>query len=340
MNIRPGYVFDDVLLVPRHSTIKSRSDIDLTVDLGKGIVLKNPIVSSNMKHITDVDMAKALTKLGSLAILHRFVKKPEEDIWSMFKKATDNNKNKINNIGISVGIQLQDYKIVDSFIGYCKIYCVDVAHGDTRDCLKMVEYIASNDPSALLIAGNIATKEGALRLHDAGANVIKVGIGNGSICSTRIQTGNGVPQLTALEDVFKASKDKDGQRKFKIISDGGCSKSGDLVKALCFSDAVMLGNLLAGTDEAPGNLVEIDGIQYKEYAGSSTFKTTHVEGVAGVVKTKGPVELVIQKLLEGVRSGCSYQGVSNLEDLKEDPEFVSITNAGLKESHPHDIIRK
>ena len=157
-----------------------------------------------------------------------------------------------------------------------------------------------------------------------------------SLCTTRIETGNGVPQLTALKNVYEYA-----EGNFKVIADGGIKSSGDIVKALCFSDAVMLGNLLAGTDEAPGNIIKgTDGKTYKEYVGSSTHKSSHVEGVSALVPYKGPVGDVITKLMEGLRSGMSYQGVSNLVDLKKYPEFVTVSNAGLVESRPHDVIIK
>jgi IMP dehydrogenase/GMP reductase len=156
-----------------------------------------------------------------------------------------------------------------------------------------------------------------------------------SLCTTRVETGNGVPQLTALEEVYEQS---DRGKKFKIIADGGIRNAGDAIKALVFSHAVMLGNVLAGTDEAPGQTITVDGQTYKTYAGSSTHKINHIEGVTGLVPSKGPVKKVLEHLLDGIRSGCSYQGAHNLDELRKDPEFVLISNAGLTESKPHDII--
>lgn len=180
---------------------------------------------------------------------------------------------------------------------------------------------------------------------DTHSFIANFAIVHNSICSTRIMTGNGVPQLTAVESVYRESLNYDVQqseyvkenRKFKIIADGGIRKSGDGTKYLCFSDVLMLGNVIAGTDEAPGETMIIDGIKYKQYAGSSTLKTKHVEGAVGLVPSKGPVKDVIESFLEGIKSGCAYQGVDNLKDLKKDPQFVKITNAGLAESHPHSI---
>lgn len=753
MKIRKGYTFDDLLLVPKYSTINSRKPeagcIDTSVDLGKNIILKIPIVSANMKNITGYKMANTLTKLGGLPILHRFMS--VEENLKEFQKCEFKDK-----VGCSIGVGQSSKNRAKVLIeAGCKILCIDVAHGDHILSLQMIEYIAQTYPEVLLIAGNVATNLGAVRLYNSGADVVKCGIGPGcfiagtrilmadgtyeniediipgqriinkdgnpvtvlksfcsgiknvkkirhtlfyqptlvtsdhkywvgdleslstdsisahgyvkclstktrsqeskykwkeiqnvnkscllmprkinfelekdfeiklkkknsrnkaeiiiksnyysgyifgtflgdgnsslikyangsssgsvrwyfnkneqniveklktaihktinetikiksinniiecrlyykslaeflvsfgkkqnkhlpkcllvdnkeylqgiydglidsdghiesngrqrftntsyklielfnivcflltgifpnnekirpptigglknakiegcsksfrasiiktkekrltkiyqisklvendntnlkipvydlevdcdthsfiannaivhnSLCSTRIETGTGVPQMTALEDIFNVSCDltdsswdlikenykiwdleeqykkikesenkinldfvngklprNKSKRKFKIIADGGLRRSGDLVKALCFSDVVMLGSMLAGTNEAPGNIVKINGVSYKEYEGSSTHQTSNVEGVKAFVQYKGPAEEIIKKTIEGLRSGLSYQGCENLEKLKEDPEFIQVTNAGLIESHPHDVV--
>jgi IMP dehydrogenase len=339
LNIKSAYTFDDVLLIPKFSSIKSRSDVDLSVTLRKNIKLKMPIVSANMKNVTGPHMAKEIAAMGGLAILHRFFRDPVKDQI----EAINRFKIPTTNVGVSVGVQREDFESISAFVDAgIKIVCVDVAHGDHMSCISMVNYIHSNFPHLLLIAGNVANPNGALRLAEAGADVIKVGVGPGSLCTTRVETGNGVPQLTAISEACDAldkfnSNLEDG---IKIISDGGIKRAGDIVKALCFADCVMLGNVLAGTDEAPGDTITIDGKTYKQYAGSSTHKTNHVEGVSGLVPTKGCVENIIKNLLEGVRSGCSYQGVKNLNDLKNNPEFVLLSQSGLVESHPHSVIFK
>ena len=333
MNISTGYTFDDVLLVPKKSDIQSRDLIDLSVHLGKGIQLDIPVVSANMTNVTGPLMARTIASLGGLAILHRFVD-TEEEFVKQFRNATDYDCNLFNHVGASVGVQERDRKWVDAIVGAgCRILCVDVAHGHHTNCLKMCEYIAQTYPSVLLIGGNVATPEGAVDLMNAGVDVGKCGCGGGSLCSTRIETGNGVPQLSALDDIYKSLN----KCSMKILADGGLKKPGDLTKCLCFSHAVMLGNLLAGTDEAPGDIILVDGKQFKQYAGSSTHKSRHVEGVIGLVPYRGPVKQVILKLMEGLRSGMSYQGSVNLVELRNDPRFVAITNAGLIESKPHDV---
>jgi IMP dehydrogenase len=323
-----------------------------------------------MKDITEGTMAKAIIDFGGLALFHRFC--PIEQQIEMFKgsvlaESTAFAKGRYYRAGCSMGVKEIDFenisKIIDNAIGdiVCRVFCLDIAHCDCALSISMIEKVAKTYPDVLLIAGNISTASGARRLYDAGADVIKVGQGSGSLCSTRVETGNGVPQMTALHDVFEESlipmtimswdEEKKKRvstgvtvrspllenRKFKIIADGGIRRAGDIVKALCYSDAVMLGSLLSGTDETPGEVVMDLGMnrRFKQYAGSSTHKTRHVEGIVAHVECKGPVTDVLTKLTEGLRSGLSYQGCCDLEKLKEDPEFIQVTNAGLIESHPH-----
>jgi IMP dehydrogenase len=330
MEIRQGLTFDDVLLVPRHSDVKTRSEIDTSCDLGKGVFLKIPIIPANMKSIIETDMAKAVANYGGLAIFHRFMEVNEQ--VAMFNEAKGH-----GHVGIAIGVKEEDRERLAKLVAAgCRVVCIDVAHGDSILCVEMVSYVHKQYPDVLLIAGNIATAEGAMRLVNAGADVIKVGIGPGSLCTTRIETGNGVPQLTALMDVFEAQKKS--PKKFKIIADGGIKNSGDVVKALCFSDAVMMGNVFAGTDEAPGKVISVQGKPFKEYVGSSTHKASHVEGVTALVPYKGPVDRILTRLMEGVRSGCSYQGVQSTRALQLNPQFIKISHAGLTESHPHDVM--
>jgi IMP dehydrogenase len=342
MHIVEGLTFDDVLLIPKYSEIQSRSEVDLSVDLGKGIKLANPIVSANMKNVTGPKMAGIIAKLGGLGLLHRFCSITEQ--LEMIKKAQKAccNKEKWPNIGASVGVQYEDRDRAKTLIeSGCRVICIDVAHAHSKICMDMTEHIASwianHNKGVLLISGNIATYRAAKDLIMCGADVIKVGIGNGSLCSTRVEAGAGVPQLTALDECMQAIRDA-GNKNIKIIADGGLRRAGDCVKALVFSDAVMLGNMLSGTTEAPGGIITINDVKYKEYEGSSTHKSKHVEGVKGLVPLKGPVDLVVQKILEGIKSGCSYQGAKNLKELRETATFVRISSAGLSESHPHSVM--
>ncbi len=342
--IREGLTFDDVLLVPQHSAVESRSRVDLSVILD-GLRFYHPIIPANMKTIAGAKMAYACAQQGGLAILHRFMEVEEQVQIAKDIISADGPQR----FAISVGVKASDRAAFPRFyeVGV-RTFCIDIAHGDSVQCSEMIHWMRSEFPDLFIIAGNVATGEGARRLWEAGANVVKVGVGPGSLCTTRIETGNGVPQLSALMDVSRTqkyllelnrSKPLDQQRKsFPFIADGGIKSAGDVVKALCFADMVMAGNVFAGCVETPGNIINIDGRPHKEYVGSSTYKGKHVEGVAAIVPCKGTFESVLNRLLDGLRSGCSYQGAHTLTELRDNPELIRITNAGLKESHPHDVI--
>ena len=340
LKIKEGLTFDDILLVPKYSTVRSRKDIDLSVEFNNGAKFKHPIIPANMKTITGAEMAGKVIDSGGLAILHRFM--PAEEQVHIAEDLLDFYEDPLH-LAMSVGVKKDDKENLAWFhsVGV-RTVCVDVAHGDSISCEEMVAWIKNRYPTMFIIAGNVATSWGAKRLWLAGANAVKVGIGPGSLCSTRIETGAGVPQLTALEDVSWMRKDlmNESTKPLYIIADGGCKSAGDLVKSLCFADMVMTGNLFAGCEETPGHVMMVNGQAVKEYVGSSTHRTNHVEGVAALVHAKGKFEDVLTRLLEGIRSGCSYQGVSKVSDLQEEPDFIRMTGAGLRESHPHDVMLK
>lgn len=341
LNITEGLSYDDVLLIPQYSEIETRSPerVSLSIKLPKiGTELKHPIIPANMKTVFGEEMAEAVYLSGGFGFLHRFM--PIEGQlyigsglkgkfgWDIF-----------NYIGFSVGVKKEDYENVTKIVeSGAKIICIDIAHGDSKLCVDMCKFISTKYTEVLLVAGNVCTKGGAKRLWEAGADIIKAGVGCGALCSTRIQTGNGVPQITTLNNISHM-RNLCVQFKDKlIIADGGVKDSGDCTKALVFADLVMAGNLFAGTEEAPGTKITKDGILYKEYAGSSTHKSSHIEGVTTFVPYKGMYANVLDKLLQGIRSGCSYQGVDNLTDLKENPQFVKISSAGYRESIPHGAL--
>ena len=353
-NIRDGTTFDDVLLVPQHSEIGSRSDVDLSFRFSKpgfNTEFANPIIPANMSTVTGWEMAHAVWKNKGLALIHRFMS-PEEQINIPLNMEQEYGRLIWNHVGLSVGVKESDREIVDLFVSKgAEILCIDIAHGDSKQCVEMTQWISKKYPEVLLIAGNVSTGSGARRLWEAGADIVKVGVGPGSLCTTRIETGNGVPQLTALMDVSETQRQLkelersralsyEKRRTFPFIADGGIKNVGDIVKSLCFADLVMIGNMFAGCEETPGKVIIKDGISVKEYVGSSTHKTNHIEGVAAFVPYKGKFDDILVKMTEGLQSGMSYQGVSNLTDLKDNPVFIKITSNGLKESHPHDVITK
>lgn len=325
--------FDDVLLVPKYSDIESRSEIDLSVKLSKGIEAKIPLIPANMKTITEIDMCRALFQAGGISIVHRFM--PLQDQIDIPINLAKELGDKVwNFVGLSVGVKKEEREIVDRMVkAGCRILTIDVAHGHSKMCIDMCKYISDKYPQVFLIAGNVATGDGAWALWKAGADVVKANVGSGALCTTRIETGNGMPALSSIIEIANSRS----KQQF-IIADGGLKNAGDCVKALCYADLVMAGNLFAGTDETPGAIIEENGARYKEYAGSSTHKTSRIEGVVARVPAKGKVIDVLTRLTEGIQSGCSYQGARNLMELKKEPRFVRISNAGLAESHPHDVL--
>jgi len=337
MKFEETLTFNDVLIKPSYSEIRSRSEIDLSVNLSKGLNFSIPVFPANMKTIVNLQVAEEFYKLGGMCLLHRFCSTDEQlDILKTLKKKY---QDVFDYVGISVGVKEEDYKNIKIFYDLgVRIICIDVAHGDSKNCVDMTSFISNNVRDVFLIAGNVATGNGAFRLWLAGADAVKVGVGSGSICLTRITAGVGVPQLSALIDVHKTRTNNPLLKDKFIIADGGCSKVGDLVKSLCFSDMVMSGNMFAGALESPGEEIEIDGNKYKQYDGSSTHKSDYIEGVKAMVPAKGKITNIVKSMLEGISSGCSYVGAHNLHELKTNAEFVKITNAGIIESHAHDVV--
>lgn len=339
MKIEEKLTFDDVLLEPKFSNVNSRSQVDVSVDL-KGFKFSHPIIPANMKSIIDLEMADAIIKSNGLAILHRF--DPIDQQMNTVKYF----KSKLNNLAVSIGVKDIDKENVINFLKIgVQIMCIDIAHGDSQMCIDMIKYIRLQSKDVLLIAGNVATGAGAGRLWKAGADVVKVGVGSGSICLTRIEAAAGVPQLSAILSVAEKAESLkfyhesiDEKKEFKFISDGGIRNAGDCVKSLAIADMVMAGGLFAGCAETPGNIVIKNNISYKEHNGSSTHKESRIEGVKGLVPIKGTFNDILKTTIEGIQSGCSYQGAHNLKELKVEPSFIKITNAGVIESRAHDVI--
>lgn len=345
--IKIAYSYDDVLLVPRYSKIKSRSDVDLTTQITPKLKLQLPLISSNMSDVTGVEMAIALGKMGGLGVLPRFMTAEEQA--KMVNEVKKTGVTTAAAIGLKNGMFDRAEILVKAG---ADVLFLDVAHGhmnQTIEATKLLKSKFKNDVD--IISGNVATYEAANDLFSAGADSVKVGVGPGSICITRIETGFGVPQLSAVLNASRAA------RKYNktIIADGGTKNSGDVVKALAAgASAIMAGNLFAGTEETPSKTVVINGIKYKNYFGSTSLmekekhikkdKTNntknyamHIEGVEGMVIYKGPVKSVVEKLEANIRSGFSYAGADNLQALWKKAKFVRITPMGQRESGPHDI---
>jgi IMP dehydrogenase len=337
-----GLTFDDVLLVPGYNGIKSRQNVTTAVSLGEQ-TFTIPLISSNMDTITGVEMANAFSSLGGMAILHRFC--DIETNVSMFKALIHPDK-----VAISIGVGKEGLDRANALISAgAHILCVDVAHGHSKEVNRTVRLLRdAYRNNILVIAGNVATYAGADYLAAAGADVIKVGIGSGSVCTTRIKTGFGVPQLSAIQDCRKVDR--------ILIADGGVRYSADAVKALAAgADFVMLGGLLAGTDETPGEIIEkksaqgtkvrvkrFRGMASKEaqddfMGGMSEWKTA--EGISIEVPARGPVKDILQDLMGGIRSGMTYCGAATIKDLQRKAQFMEITPAVRVEGTPHALGR-
>jgi len=336
--------FDDVLLVPQYSEIASRKDVDLSTSLF-GVPFSTPICSANMDTITESLMAQKMFQLGGLGLLHRYA--TPEKVLSWIKEI-----HMAKCLAApSIGVKPEDFDIAMKYWneGVFAIN-VDIAHGDSKHMIEMVRCLT--DAKVNVIAGNVATLSAAQRLADAGAQVIKVGIGPGSLCTTRIVTGHGVPQLSAIEECARI---KLTHPNVAIIADGGIRNAGDCVKALAFgADMIMVGSLFAGSPETPGEfrqLVDKDG-QYrwvKEYRGmasraarnsvAQTNSSYTPEGESTIVDFKNSVADIVEQLVGGMRSGFSYSGVDNLKDLHRYAQYVTITGNGMAESKPHLLTR-
>ncbi len=347
--ISEALTFDDVLLIPQYSQILP-TDVDISTRLSKKINLKIPILSAAMDTVSEYQMAIAMAKAGGIAIIHKNMSAEKQA--TIIKQVKDEDNANLVGAAIShdyseIG-QTRIKMLVDAGVD---LVIIDTAHGHSKLVIECVKWFKITYPNITLVAGNIATGEAALALAEAGADIVKVGIGPGSICTTRIISGVGVPALTAIMLVAKALRGFD----VGIIADGGMRYSGDIVKAIAAgAHAVMLGGMLAGTDEAPGDIITIDNKQYKSYRGMGSLGAIAggsderyfqhkrqgkfvAEGIEGSVAYKGPVADILYQLVGGLRSGMGYNGAANLSDLQQNAQFIKITNAGSKESHVHDM---
>jgi len=359
--VKEGYTFDDLMLIPSYSTVVP-ANVDLKTSLSDKINLKVPLLSAAMDTVTQDTMAIALASAGGLGIVHKNLSiKAQASMIENVKKAivADPEKAALDAsgrllVGAAVGVSAETMERVKALVAAeVDVIAVDSAHGHSKGVLDTIKKIHTAFPSLTLIGGNIVTGAAALALIEAGASIVKVGVGPGSICTTRVVAGVGVPQITAINDVYQVTKD----RNVAIIADGGIKFSGDIVKALAAgADAVMLGGLLAGCEETPGEVVEVYGKKVKSYVGMGSLSAMQrgssdryfqggqkelnklvPEGIEATVPYKGPIADVIYQMMGGLRSGMGYVGCENITRLKTEAHFVKITNAGLNESHPHDV---
>ena len=337
-NFRTALSFDDVLLVPKHSSVLSRKYIDISSSLGKN-KYELPILSSPMDTVTESEMVACMSKLGGLGVIHRY-----NSIEDQVKLAIEASGKGAIQIAAAIGVS-GDYEERSQEL-YCsgvRTLCIDIAHGHhkmMRDSIGKLRKMFGDTIS--IIAGNVATLEGFEFLADSGADAIRVGVGGGSICSTRIQTGHGIPTLQSVIDCSMSD------RSAAIIADGGIKNSGDAVKALAAgADFIMLGSVLSGTDETPGDfLTDSRGDQRKIYRGMASReaqrswrnRVSSVEGVSTTVAAKGKADKILTDFSWGIKSGLSYSGCSSLAEFRSKSEFIIQTSAGMRESSTHIML--
>lgn len=346
--------FDDISLVPRFNNIASRKDADTSVQFGN-LKLQIPVFSSNMDTITGWEMARRMRQLGGAGFLHRFCS--IEDNVALYQEATFKGKTVPNErpMNYDAVVSLGVNEGLDRFHALYEVgashFCIDIAHGHSRAVGELITKIKEVDEYVFVVAGNVCTAMGAEYLADKGADAIKVGIGPGSVCSTRVKTGFGVPQFTAIRDCRRVN--------CFLIADGGIRTPGDAVKALyAGADAIMIGGMLSGTDETPGEVKREcmsiseaasglpSGKKYKVFRGMASkeaqddymgqmndWKTA--EGIEIRVDCKGSAADVVSDIMGGIRSGMCYCGANNLQQIRERADHVEITPNGAAEGRPH-----
>ena len=345
--IKEALTFDDVLLIPKYSDVIPLNT-NIFLQLTKNISLKVPFISSAMDTVTESKMAIAIAKEGGMGIIHRNLNIKDQS--NEVKKVKD----KKLLVGAAIGTNQEDLDRARSLtLNGVDLVVIDTAHGHSEKVLRTLSKIKRIIKKVPICVGNIATGEAAKKLYNSGADIIKVGIGPGSICTTRMVAGIGVPQISAIMEVKKALNKKN----VKIISDGGIKFSGDIAKALAAgADAIMMGSIFAGTDESPGKKFKSKGKIYKEYRGMGSIgamsagsanryfqknfkdKSKFVpEGVEGRVEYKGKVSKIIYQLQGGLRSSMGYIGAKNLKEINKKGKFVKITKAGFYESMVHSV---
>lgn len=337
--MRKVLTFDDVALVPKYSDITSREQVDISVDLDAILTLDIPIVGAPMDTVVGTEMAIALGEAGTFGVLHRYNTIEEQ---SEMVTAVTSGTNAESPVAAAIGATGDFLERAMELHGAgAEILCIDVAHGHHSHVKRAIGILRGKFGSDIhIMAGNVATAEAFVDLSNWGADSIRVGVGGGAACSTRVRTGHGIPVLESIRQCSES------EGSALLIADGGMRHSGDVTKALAAgADLVMVGSLLAGTDEAPGTVItdERTGRKYKVYRGMASrdaqaewrSRVSVVEGVSTTVPYKGTVLDTLDDLNGGIRSGLSYSGCSNLNELRLTATFVQQTSAGLKEGSPH-----
>jgi len=367
-NFPLGITFDDVLLIPGYSDF-SRADITLSTHLTKKIKLDLPFVSAPMDTVTESKLAIALAEQGGIGIIHRNL--PINEQAQQVSIVAKKNLLVGAAIGANAGFEERAKALIEAGVS---VMVVDSAHGNAKPIIETIKYLKKTYHDLEVIAGNVATRDGAENLIKAGADALRVGMGPGAICTTRIISGMGVPQLTAIMETYSAAK----KHNVPVIADGGIKYSGDMVKALAAgASTVMMGSYFAGALESPGKIHELTQAQvparfksslskkqetyiFKEYRGMGSVAAMEegariksedefhgksykdrvlvAEGVESLTPVKGSLKEILDQTIGGIRSGMYYVGVKTIKELQEKGRFMQITQASLTESHPHDIL--
>lgn len=354
--IKSSLTYDDVLIVPKYSDISSRSHISLNTNVSRRYGLLTPYVASCMDTVCESEMAIKMAELGGVGCIHRFMSIEEqcEEVRKVRRHFTNNSlyeewgvmydnwHTEIQDIPVmaAIGVMVSDIDRATELVeAGVNILIIDVAHGHHSNVKNMISELRKSLPTHVdIIAGNISTASAAMDLREWGADGLRVGIGGGSLCTTRIKTGHGIPNITSILDCVLDSN-------IPVMADGGIRNSGDIAKALgAGASCVMLGSLLAGTNESPGKITETrNGSLFKRYRGSASLETKsshgqaqkNIEGESTLIPFKGGVKYIIESLNDGVRSALSYSGCRNILEFNEKATFVEITNSGMIESKAH-----
>lgn len=350
-NIRLGLTFDDVLLVPKRSSIRSRRDVSCETQFTRRTGLSAPIVAANMDTVAEEEMAIAMARLGAAAVIHRFLTvELQSEMVAKVRAAIPQDERNLP-VAAAVGT---DHDALDRAVALgeagANVLVLDIAHGHADHALDTLGKLKAELPDVDVVAGNVATRDGAKELAAAGADAVKVGVGPGGVCTTRLVAGVGVPQLTAIADCANLD--------VPIIADGGIRTSGDIAKALAAgASSVMIGSMFAGTKESPGSVEQSPHGLVKRVRGMASFEAIEAraarsgedindeyfeqrapEGVEGTVAYRGEVAKLIGNLMAGLRSGMSYSDARSIPELWEKAEFIQVTSNGVNENRPHATI--
>lgn len=339
--IGEGLSYDDVLIVPKYNKIRSRKEVFLRTQITRNYFLDMPLIAANMDTVCESEMAIAFGRLGGLGVIHRFLTSDQQ--------VEEVKKVKRAGLICAAAIGIKDYeeRVKKLYDAGASILVLDIAHGHSKFAGKTLDWIKQNYPGIDVMVGNVATKDAAHYFYSKGADAIKVGIGPGSMCTTRLMTGVGIPQITAIMDCYEET-----QGRIPLCADGGIRQPGDVAKAIgAGANTTMVGGIISGTDETPGIVLENSfGKKFKEYRGMASYDATikrleldgrkhdeviSVEGEKTIVPLKGPVEKIIKEYLGGLASGMTYVGAKTIDEFCGKADFIKISHAGIEESIAH-----